>query len=49
MKVAKIRKLQSKSGVDRERAHGSVIEQEAKAVRFLAVELLEVVTTQLCW
>ena len=42
MKAAKNRQLQSKCGVNRERAQGSAIKQDAEAMGFLGVELLEV-------
>ncbi|TKY44698.1 hypothetical protein E2542_SST30976 [Spatholobus suberectus] len=49
LKGAKSWKLQSKCPVDGERAQVSVIEQEAKAVWLLAVELPEVATAFLPW
>lgn len=49
LKAAKSRKLQSKCGVNRERAQGSAIKQEAEAMGFLAVELLEVGAAHRSW
>ena len=49
LKGAKCWQLQSKCSVDGKRAHGSVIEQDAKAVWLLAVELLEFATALRPW
>lgn len=44
LKATNNRKLESTSGVDRECAHSSIVEEKAKALWLLAVEQLEVVT-----
>lgn len=49
MEAAKARQLKGKCGVDRERAQGSVIEQKAKTMGLLVVELPEVVAARHGW
>jgi hypothetical protein len=47
LEAAKKRQLQSQCVVNRERVEGGVIEQEAKAVWLLGIELLEVAAARL--